>query len=109
MGACASKPWEIDLRDICQRLRCFFACCRGQIIVHTSEVDGSEPEFEIQDDKKDDPRLAWPYSLLLCGPTGCGKTTWIVELLKHHEELCSHTPKKLIGSMELNNQTFLKP
>ena len=23
-----------------------------------------------------DPRLVWPYSLLLCGPTGCGKTTW---------------------------------
>ena len=43
-----------------------------------------------------DPRLVWHYSLLLCGPTGCGKTTWIVELLKHHEELCSHTPKKLI-------------
>ena len=33
---------------------------------------------------------------ILCGPTGCEKTTWIVELLKHHEELCSHTPKKLI-------------
>ena len=43
-----------------------------------------------------DPRLVWPYSLLLCGPTGCGKTTWIVELLKTHEELCTHTPKKLI-------------
>ena len=43
-----------------------------------------------------DPRLVWPYSLLLCGPTGCGKTTWIVELLRNHEELCSHTPKKLI-------------
>ena len=53
MGACASKPWEIDLRDICQRLHCFFACCKGQIIVHTSEVDGSEHEPEIQDDKKD--------------------------------------------------------
>ena len=33
-----------------------------------------------------DPRLVWPYSLLLCGPTGCGKTTWIVELLTTHEE-----------------------
>ena len=43
-----------------------------------------------------DPRLVWPYSLLLCGPTGCGKTTWIVELLKSHEELCTHTPKKII-------------
>ena len=43
-----------------------------------------------------DPRLVWPYSLLLCGPTGCGKTTWIVELLKNHEDLCTHMPKKLI-------------
>ena len=43
-----------------------------------------------------DPRLVWPYFLLLCGPTGCGKTTWIVELLKSHEEMCTQTPKKLI-------------
>ena len=43
-----------------------------------------------------DSHLVWPYSLLLCGPTGCGKAIWIVELLKHHEELCTHTPKKLI-------------
>ena len=40
--------------------------------------------------------LYGPYSLLLCGPTGCGKTTWIVELLKNHEDLCTQTPKKLI-------------
>ena len=29
-------------------------------------------------------------------PTDCGKTTWIVELLKSQEELCTHKPKKLI-------------
>ena len=46
--------------------------------------------------KSYDPHLVWPYSLLLCGPTGCGKTTWIVELLRHHDELFTHTPKKLI-------------
>ena len=92
------------------KITLLFACCKGQIIVHTSEVDGSEPEPEIQDDKKIyDPRLVWPYSLLLCGPTGCGKTTWLEELLKYHEELCTHTPKKLFGFMESNNQTFLKP
>ena len=39
-----------------------------------------------------DSRLVW----LLCGPTGCGKTTWIVQLLKSHEELCTHMPRKLI-------------
>ena len=95
MGACASKPWEIDLRDICQGLRCFFACCKGQIVIHTT--DGAEIEDIEENVKKTyDPRLVWPYSLLLCGPTGCGKTTWIVELLKSHEELCTHMPKKLI-------------
>ena len=68
MGVCASKPWEIDLRNICQRLHCFFACCESQIIFHTSELDGSEPEFEIQDVKEIyDPHLVWPYSLLVCG------------------------------------------
>ena len=40
--------------------------------------------------------LVWPYSFLSCGPTGCGKTTWIVELLNSHEELCTHMLKKLI-------------
>ena len=43
-----------------------------------------------------DPRLVWPYSFLLCGPPRSGKTTWIIELLRHYEELCSHTPQKLI-------------
>ena len=43
-----------------------------------------------------DPWLGLPYSLLLCSPTGCGKTTWIVELLKSHEELCTYMPRKLI-------------
>ena len=28
-------------------------CCKGQIIIHTSEIDGSEPEHEIQDVKED--------------------------------------------------------
>ena len=52
-GCMCIETMGIDLRDICQRLHCFFACYRGQIIVHMSEIDGSEPEFEIQDDKKD--------------------------------------------------------
>ena len=53
MGSCVSKPWEIDLRDICQRLRCFFACCKGQIVIHTKEVDGAEIEDIKENVKKD--------------------------------------------------------
>ena len=44
MGACASKSREIDLRDICQGLCCFFTCCKGQIVIHTTEVDSAEIE-----------------------------------------------------------------
>ena len=73
----------------------FFACYKGQIVIHTT--DGAEIiDIEEMSKKTYDPRLVWPYSLLLCGPTGYGKTTWIVEVLKSHEEFCTHTPKKLI-------------
>ena len=56
-----------------------------------------------------DPHLVWPYSLLLCGPTGCGKTTWIIELLKHHEELCLHTPKMLIWIYGVKQPDLFRP
>ena len=53
MGACALKPWEVDLRDICQRLRCFFACCKGQIIINATEIDDSESTDVVEHVKKD--------------------------------------------------------
>ena len=51
MGTCASKPWEIDLQDICQGLHCFFACCEGQIVIHTT--DGAEIKDIEENVKKD--------------------------------------------------------
>ena len=51
MGACASKLWELDLRDICQGLRCFFARCKGQIVIHTT--DCAEIEDIEENVKKD--------------------------------------------------------
>ena len=53
MNACVSKPWEIDLQDICQRLCCFFACCKGQIVIHNTEADGTEIKDIEEDVKKD--------------------------------------------------------
>ena len=49
MGACASTLWESDSRDICQRMKdyCFFACCKcckGQVVIHATEIDGAETE-----------------------------------------------------------------
>ena len=97
MGACASKPWEIDLRDICQRLRCFLRVVRVKSLFICLKLMAQNLNTKYKMSRKIyDPRLVWPYSLLLCGPTVCEKTTWIVELLRHHDELCTHTPKKLI-------------
>ena len=95
MGACISKLWEIDLRDICQRLRCFLLVVKDKLLFILQMVLKSKT-LKKMSKKIYDPRLVWPYSLLFCGPTGCGKTTWIVELLKSHEEMCTHMPKKLI-------------
>ena len=43
-----------------------------------------------------DSRFTWPYALLCCGPTGSGKTSFVLGLLKNHEILSTHTPHKLI-------------
>ena len=50
MGVCASKPWEVNFRDICQRL--YFACCKGQIIINATVMDDSESTDVIHHVKK---------------------------------------------------------
>ena len=98
MGACASKLWEIDLRDICQRYVAFLRVVKVKSLftpLLRLMAQNLNPKSKMIK-RIYDPCLVWPYSLLLCSPTGPGKTTWIVELLKHHEELFTHTPKKLI-------------
>ena len=61
------------------------------------KVMTQSPQTKLNMSKKTyDPHLLWPYSLLLCGPMGCGKTMWLVELLRHQEQLSMHTAKKLI-------------
>ena len=42
MGMCASKPWQISLNDILEKIRCYSACCGGQVIVEHDEFDGEE-------------------------------------------------------------------
>ena len=72
--ACASKPWEVDLRDICQRLHCLFVCCKGQIIINATENNDSESTDVVEhvmSKKSYDPRLVWPYSILLCDYMDC--------------------------------------
>ena len=85
MGACASKPWKIDLRDICQGLRCFFACCKGQIIIRTSKTGGSEPE---PPNPRSQERFMTPVlsGLILCFYVVQSDVERLRGLLKHDEE-----------------------
>ena len=33
MGSTSSKPFQISLSDIIEKVRCYSACCGGQVIV----------------------------------------------------------------------------
>ena len=43
-----------------------------------------------------DARLQHPFTLLISGPTGCGKTEWISRFLERCDSLMTHTPHRLI-------------
>ena len=51
MGLCASKPWQISLKDILEKIRCYSACCGGQVTVENDECDGEE--FTESDNHED--------------------------------------------------------
>ena len=42
MGACLDKP--LRLQGVFKRLRCMCACCKGQVLVQNSEIDGPVPQ-----------------------------------------------------------------
>ena len=46
MGLSSSKPFQIFLSDIFEKVRCYSACCGGQVIVEDHR------EFEESTDKE---------------------------------------------------------
>ena len=49
MGLSSSKPFQISLIDIIKKVRCYSACCGGQVIVEGHcEFEGSTGK-EIQE------------------------------------------------------------
>ena len=108
MGACASKPWEIDLRDIYQGLCCFFACCKGQIVIHTT--DGTEIE-DIEENVKKDLLTPILYGLILCFYVVQPVVERLRGLLNCLKVMMNCVPIRLknsFGFTVLNNQIFLK-
>ena len=54
------------------------------------------------------PHLTWPYSLLCCGPTGSGKMSFLLRLLKNQEILSTHTSQKLIWIYGVSQPEFFR-
>ena len=56
MGLTSSKPFQISLSDIIEKVRCYSACCGGQVIVEghckveeSNDKEYSGEEFDIID------------------------------------------------------------
>ena len=51
MGLSSSKPFQIPLSDIIEKVRCYSACCGGQVIIEESNdkecQDYSGKDFDI--------------------------------------------------------------
>ena len=48
MGLTSSKPFQISLSDIIKRVRCYSACCDGQVIVedHCELEESNDKEHQ---------------------------------------------------------------
>ena len=51
MGLSSSKPFQISLSDIIEKVRCYSACCSGQVIIEelndTERQENSGEDFDI--------------------------------------------------------------
>ena len=47
MGSTSSKPFQISLSDIIGKVRCYSACCGGQVIVedHCDLEESNDKEY----------------------------------------------------------------
>ena len=48
MGLTSSKPFQISLIDIIAKVRCYSACCGGQVIIEESN-DKERQEYSPED------------------------------------------------------------
>ena len=48
MGLSSSKPFQISLSDIIEKVRCYSACCGGQVIIEESN-DKERQEYSAED------------------------------------------------------------
>ena len=55
-----------------------------------------------------DVRFHSPYSMILSGASGCGKTTWVTRFLENLSECCTERPKKIIWCYGIFQPLFIE-
>ena len=50
MGSTSSKHYQISLSDIIEKVRCYSACCGGQVIVedHCDLEESNDKEYSVK-------------------------------------------------------------
>ena len=51
MSSTSTKPFQISLSDIIENVRCYSACCGGQVIVedHCELEESNDKEYSAED------------------------------------------------------------
>ena len=52
MGSTVSKPFQVSLSDIIEKVQCYSACCSGQVIVEEDHCDleeSNDKEYSADD------------------------------------------------------------
>ena len=65
MGLSESKPLQYSFRDILEKIRCYFACCGGQVIIEEhdesdhEDIDSENPESDSETDSETESVGSW--------------------------------------------------
>ena len=66
------------------------------------EVSGSNPDSPFVMSIP----FAHPFTAIVSGPTGCGKTQWTLRLIKHAETMISPPPQKIVWCFGIYQKVF---
>ena len=56
----------------------------------------SLPRLKVSSKQENAFMFRHPFTMLLAGPTSCGKTTWMKHLLQQAESMITHPPEKIL-------------
>jgi hypothetical protein len=62
----------------------------------------------IKQTEEIDMRLKCPFSMIVCGPSNCGKTTWVVNLLRKHSDLFNQKNEEIVWFYKVWQDAYIQ-